>query len=74
LNDFQGVYYENFNRGVGKITAFLIVGAVFGGVMVMYSNSQFEKPAADTPREETPFDVRIRMNRRRTGMSKKNSP
>ncbi len=35
-----------------KITAFLVVGALFGGVMVMYSNSQFEKTAADSPREE----------------------
>lgn len=35
-----------------KIIAFLIVGVLFGGVMILYSNSQFEKPAADTPREE----------------------
>ncbi len=35
-----------------KITVFIIVGILFGGVMVMYSNSQFERPAADSPRDE----------------------
>ncbi|HTX19468.1 MAG TPA: DUF4097 family beta strand repeat-containing protein [Bacteroidota bacterium] len=35
-----------------KITAFIIIGALFGGVMVMYSNSQFDAPTAESPREE----------------------
>ncbi|MGA7160082.1 MAG: DUF4097 family beta strand repeat-containing protein [Bacteroidota bacterium] len=35
-----------------KIIVFMVVGVLFGGVMVLYSNSQFEKPEADSPRDE----------------------
>jgi hypothetical protein len=35
-----------------KIVVFIVIGALFGGVMVLYSNSQFETPEADSPRNE----------------------
>jgi hypothetical protein len=35
-----------------KIIVFIFVGVVFGGVMVMYSNSQHQRPDADSPRDE----------------------
>ena len=35
-----------------KIIAFIVIGVLFGGVMVLYSNSQFEKPEAESPRDE----------------------
>ncbi|HTR81545.1 MAG TPA: DUF4097 family beta strand repeat-containing protein [Bacteroidota bacterium] len=35
-----------------KTAVFLIIGALFGGVMIMYSNSQFQATAGDNPREE----------------------
>ncbi len=35
-----------------KIIVFIFVGVVFGGVMVMYSNSQYQKSEGDSPRDE----------------------
>ena len=35
-----------------KIIVFLVIGILFGSVMVLYSNSQFEKPEAESPRDE----------------------
>ena len=35
-----------------KIVVFIFVGVVFGGVMVMYSNSQYQKSEGDSPRDE----------------------
>ncbi len=35
-----------------KIIVFIVIGVLFGGVMVLYSNSQFEKPEAESPRDE----------------------
>jgi len=35
-----------------KIVVFIVIGVLFGGVMVLYSNSQFEKPEAESPRDE----------------------
>jgi len=35
-----------------KIIVFIAVGIMFGGVMVLYSNSQFDNPSSDSPRDE----------------------
>src|SRR3989304_6564765 len=35
-----------------KIIVFIVVGAAFGGVMAMYSNSQYQQSDSDSPRED----------------------
>lgn len=35
-----------------KIAVLIIVGALFGGVMVMYSNSQYDRSEGESPRDE----------------------